>query len=114
MKLNEISYNGYRWINITEPDQEMVQYLSDNFKYHPLDMEDVLSKVQYPKIDSYSKYLFIILQFPIYESERRIYKRSELDIFLGENYLITINTGTLTPLQNFFETCRADELAKQR
>ncbi|OGE76901.1 MAG: hypothetical protein A3C85_01160 [Candidatus Doudnabacteria bacterium RIFCSPHIGHO2_02_FULL_48_21] len=114
MKLQEISYNGYRWINITDPDQEMVQYLGENFKYHPLDLEDVLSKVSYPKIDAYQNYLFIILQFPVYETARRIYKRSELNIFFGHDYLITINGGQLTALQNFFETCRIDEVARQK
>jgi len=114
VKLQEISYNGYRWINIIEPDQEMVLYLSENFKYHPLDLEDVLSKVTYPKIDAYQNYLFIILQFPIYEAVRRIYKRAELSIFFGQDYLITINNSQLTALQNFFETCRIDELARQK
>lgn len=114
MNLQEITYNGYRWINITQPDQEMVQYLSENFKYHPLDLEDVLSKTTYPKIDAYQNYLFIILQFPVYEATRRIYKRVELNIFFGHDYLITINNGELVALQNFFETCRIDELARQK
>lgn len=114
MKLQEIAHNGYRWINITEPDQEMIQYLSDNFKYHPLDLEDVLSKVTYPKIDTYQSYLFIILQFPVYEPQRRIYNRSELNIFFGHDYIVTINSGELTALQNFFDTCRIDELARQK
>lgn len=114
MTLQEITHNGYRWINITEADQEVVQYLSDNFKYHPLDLEDVLSKVSYPKIDAYQSYLFIILQFPVYEAARRIYKRSELNIFFGHDYLITIASSELTALQNFFDTCRVDELARQK
>ncbi|OGE84278.1 MAG: hypothetical protein A2846_03035 [Candidatus Doudnabacteria bacterium RIFCSPHIGHO2_01_FULL_49_9] len=114
MKLQEIAHEGFRWINITEPDQEMVQHLSDNFKYHPLDLEDVLSKISYPKIDAYQDYLFIILQFPVYEASRRIYKRCELNIFFGQDYLITINRGELSALQNFFDTCRVDELARQK
>lgn len=114
MSLQEIAFNGTRWLNITEPDPEMVHYLGENFHFHPLDLEDVLSKVQYPKIDAYQDYLFIILQFPIYDSAKRIYKRSELDIFFSKDYLITINSGELTPLQNFFETCKLDALARER
>src|SRR3989344_7877228 len=114
MKISEINYNDLRWINITGPDQEMVDYLRENFHFHPLDLEDVLSKVQYPKIDAYQEYLFIILQFPVYETERRIYKRSELNIFFGKNYLITINQGKLLAIQNFFETCKIDELAREK
>ena len=114
MKISEINYNDLRWINITGPDQEMVDYLRENFHFHVLDMEDVVSKVQYPKIDAYQEYLFIILQFPLYESHKRIYKRTELDIFFGKDYIITINSGELNPLQNFFETCRADDSAREK
>ncbi|KKW23131.1 MAG: Mg2 transporter protein CorA family protein [Parcubacteria group bacterium GW2011_GWA2_51_12] len=114
MKFEELKHNGKRWINITEPDGEMVSFLKDNFHFHPLNLEDIVSKVGYPKVDAYQDYLFIILQFPIYESDRRIYRRDELDIFLGHDYLITINSGALTALQNFFETCKLDELAREK
>ena len=114
MKISEINYNKQRWINIIEPDQQMVNYLGKNFHFHALDLEDVLSRTQYPKIDAYQDYLFIILQFPLYESGKRIYKRSELDIFFGQDFLITINNGELNPLQNFFETCRADESPREK
>jgi magnesium transporter len=114
MKLQEIKHNNLRWINITDPDQEMVGYLSKTFNYHPLDLEDVLSKVQYPKVDAYEDYLFIMLQFPVYEPSRRIYKRSELNLFIGRDYIVTINSGELIALQNFFETCRVDEGAREK
>ena len=114
MKFEELKHNGYRWINITEPDAEMVNYLKDNFHFHPLNHEDIVSKVGNPKVDAYQDYLFAILQFPVYEKDRRIYKREELDIFFGRDYLITINSGSLQALQNFFETCRLDELAREK
>jgi len=114
VKFEELKHNGYRWINITEPDAEMVNYLKDNFHFHPLNLEDIVSKVGYPKVDAYQDYLFAILQFPVYEKDRRIYKREELDIFFGRDYLITINSGSLQALQNFFETCRLDELAREK
>lgn len=114
MNLQEVTHKKFRWLNIREPDAEMVNFLKDNFRFHPLDLEDVLSKVQYPKIDAYQDYLFIILQFPVFESDRRIYRRTELDMFFGRDYLITINSGRLAGLQNFFETCLADEVAREK
>ncbi len=114
MKLQEVSHNEFRWINITEPDQEMVEYLEKNFKYHPLNLEDVLSKTTYPKIDVYPSYLFIILQFPIFEADRHIFKRSEVSIFMGPDYLITINDGGLAALQNFFNNFLSDTEARKK
>lgn len=114
MKLQEITYQNLRWINITEPDQAMVDYLRENFHFHPLNLEDVLSKVGFPKVDAYQDYLYIVFQFPVYESDRRIYKRDEVDVFLSKDYIITVNSGRLASLQNFFETCRLDELAREK
>lgn len=114
MKYQEIVHNNHRWININEPDKEMVGFLNENFNFHPLAIEDVLSKFQFPKIDSYKDYLFIILQFPIFLSGKNLYKRSEVDIFLGDDYLITINSGELQPLKNLFELCSKDEQARQK
>lgn len=92
----------------------MVRYLEENFKFHHLDLEDVLSKTTFPKIDAYDKYIFIIMQFPVYEEARQIYKRSELEIFLGKDYLITINDGGLKTLQDFFQKCKNDETARKQ
>jgi len=114
MKLEEINYQGQRWINITEPDQDMVNFLRDEFGFHGLDLEDVLSKYQYPKVDAYSEYLFVILQFPVHDKERQIFRRSEVDIFFGKDYLITINSGKLNTLQDFFKACKVDEVARKK
>jgi len=114
MKLEEISHRDFRWINIKEPDQEMVDFLKKNFHFHPLDLEDIVSKVQYPKVDAYQDYLYVMLQFPSYEEAARIYKRSELNVFYGKNYLITINSRPLAPLQSFFKNCQTDPLTREK
>ena len=43
--------------------------LAQRFGWHPLDLEDVLSKRQRPKVDEYDDYLFIVLHFPRYDKE---------------------------------------------
>ena len=43
--------------------------LAGRFGWHPLDVEDVLSKRQRPKVDDYADegYLFGVLHFPVYD-----------------------------------------------
>ncbi len=114
MKLQEIKQDNLRWINITNPDHEMVEYLEKNFEFHPLALEDVMSKTTFPKIDNYEDHLFIILQFPVYEADRQIFKRSELTAFFGKDYLITVNDGHLAALQNFFQRCHDDKASREK
>ena len=110
----EIIQNGHRWINITEPDEEVADFVRDEFNVHPLVLEDILSKFEFPKIDAFDKYLFVILQFPIYDQKKNMYIRTELDVLLGKDFLVTINSGKLKPLQTFFEKCQSDKQARER
>lgn len=114
MKREEIAHNKLRWINIVNPNQESLEQLRSEFGFHLLDLEDVLSKYQFPKIDAYPDYLFIILQFPVYRKERQMYLRTELDIFFGKNYLITINSGKQTQLQSIFKSAKQNAKTREK
>jgi magnesium transporter len=108
--VNSIACGKLNWIYIETPTTQNVEYLAQNFNFHPLNLDDVLSRVQRPKIDEYPDHLFIVLHFPVYDKENRVTHPSEVDIFIGENYVITIHkSGDLKPLAKFFKECRLDE-----
>jgi len=80
-----------KWHHILDPKEEDLQYLADNFYFHPLDIEDCRSKInQRSKIDIYDDYYFIILHFPKFDHINRFLKTKEVKIFWGEDYVITI------------------------
>ena len=45
---------GLRWVNIERPTALEWAWLEEHFDFHPLDLEDVLSRNQRPKIDEYT------------------------------------------------------------
>ena len=64
------------------PDVETAHVLAERFGWHPLDVEDIVSKRQRPKVDDYEDdgYLFAVLHFPVYDksdpaAERRRARR---------------------------------------
>src|SRR5919108_6374393 len=83
----EIAAAGLRWLNIEAPTAAETAWLAQHFQFHELDLEDVLSTRQRPKIDEYEDYLFIVLHFPVYDAAVRRLNAGELDIFLGQDYL---------------------------
>ncbi len=108
--VNSIACGKLTWIYIETPTTQDVEYLAQNFNFHPLNLDDVLSRVQRPKIDEYPDHLFIVLHFPVYDKENRVTHPSEVDIFISESYVITIHkAGDLKPLAKFFKECRLDE-----
>jgi len=113
--INSVSCNGrLTWYYIEKPTSKEVQYLSDNFHFHSLALDDVLSKIQRPKIDDYGTYLFIVLHLPVFDKANRVTTASELNIFIGENFLITSHKGDLKPLSKFFNECHLDEEIRQK
>ena len=42
--VHELSASGLTWVNVVAPDVETAQMLAERFGWHPLDVEDVVSK----------------------------------------------------------------------
>ena len=87
----------------------MAADLAERFGWHPLDVEDVLSKRQRPKVDEYPDYLFGVLHFPFYDKAVQRLNAAELDFFLGQSYLVTLPNVELLPVSRLFQRCVDDE-----
>jgi magnesium transporter len=104
----ELESSGLTWIHLEAPDQGHASTLAERFGWHPLDVEDVLSKRQRPKIDDYPDYLFVVLHFPFYDKFVQRLNAAELDVFLGHDYLVTLPNVELHPVAHLFRRCQAD------
>jgi magnesium transporter len=108
-RLAELDGHGLTWVNLDTPTARDAGALAERFSWHPLDLEDVLSKRQRPKVDEYPEYLFVVLHFPVYDKTIQRLNAAELDIFLGPDFLITIPNVELLPVTRLFARCEEDE-----
>jgi len=109
-KIQSISEGKLTWIYMENPSEAEGRYLADTFGFHPLEIDDVLSRAQRPKIDEDDDHLFIVLQFPVFDKENRMTRPSEVDVFIGEDYVVTVHcNGDLKPLSKFFRECQIRE-----
>ena len=108
-RIAELNAQGLTWVHVTAPDQEVAMELAERFGWHPLDVEDILSKRQRPKVDDYPDYLFAVLHFPWYDSSVQRLNAAELDIVLGPDYLVTMPNVPLLPVDRLFSRCAEDE-----
>ena len=107
--INKVAWQNLTWLNIERPTRQEMDYLAQNYPFHPLDLDDCLSKVQLPKIDEYENYLFIILHFPVFDHRTRITRPSQVSIFLGKDYLVTVHNGDLKPFAALPVRCQQDD-----
>jgi len=112
----ELSAAGLTWIHLDAPSLERAQELAEQFGWHPLDVEDVMSKRQRPKVDDYADegYLFGVLHFPVYDRAIQRLNAGELDVFVGPDYLVTLPTVELLPVTRLFQRCQDDDRFREQ
>ena len=112
-RLAELVDGGLTWIHQEGPTQDEALQLARRFGWHPLDIEDVMSRRQRPKVDVYTEegesYLFAVLHFPVYDKAIGRLNAGELDVFLGTDYLVTLPTVELRPVSLLFRRCLENE-----
>ena len=113
LNLESLTYGDLTWVNIERPTERETEYLAQNYPFHPLDLDDCLSRIQRPKIDEYKDYLFLVFHFPVFSKETRVTTTSQLSVFIGGKYLITLHKGELKPLVKLFRECQIDEESQQ-
>ncbi|MFC1950764.1 magnesium transporter CorA family protein, partial [Chloroflexota bacterium] len=113
LNLESLTWGNLTWVNIDGPTEQETEYLAQNYHFHPLDLDDCLSRIQRPKIDEYKKYLFLVFHFPVFNKETLVTTPSQLTVFISENYLITLHKGELKPLVKLFRECQIDEESQQ-
>ena len=113
LNLESLTWGDLTWVNIESPTERETEYLAQNYSFHPLDLDDCLSRIQRPKIDEYKNYLFLVFHFPVFNIKARVTTTSQLSVFIGEKYLVTLHKGELKPLVKLFKECQIDEESQQ-
>lgn len=113
LNLESVTWDNLTWLNIERPTKREMEYLAQNYPFHPLDLDDCLSRIQRPKIDEYEEYLFAIFHYSRWDKKARISIHEQVAVFIGAQYLITIHNGRLKPMVSFFRACQSEEKVRQ-
>src|SRR5436190_15223680 len=106
-RIAEIEAAGLRWLQLEEPTAVETAWLAENFDFHELDLEDVLSTRQRPKIDEYDDYLFVVLHVPRFDKAVGRLNAAELNVFVGPDFVITLPNVPLKPVGRLFSRLSA-------
>jgi magnesium transporter len=81
------------WVDLASPSPEEGRILAEVFHFHPLAVEDAQSALQFPKIETYPGYLYVVLHGIDVEAEATGIATRDVDFFVGANFLVTIHDG---------------------
>jgi magnesium transporter len=93
------------WVDIAEPGDAEFQLLSELFRFHPLSLEDARSALQFPKVEHYPDYLYLVLHGIDAEAAARTFSTRDVDFFLGRNYLVTVHDGRSRSIARLRDAC---------
>lgn len=81
------------WIGLVRPDEHDLASLATEFDLHELAVEDAVQAHQRPKLERYGKTLFLVLRAARYDDQREEVDFSELHVFVGDDFVITVRHG---------------------
>ena len=93
------------WVDLAAPSPLEALILSDTFRFHPLSVDDAMASIQFPKVESYDGYLYIVLHGIDFHEGDHCFATHDVDFFLGPTYLVTVHDGHAASINELHETC---------
>lgn len=106
--------NLFLWVDLENPTaEESKLVLEDLFHFHPLSVEDCVMVSPSPKVEEYNPkegdqftpYLFMVIHAVDYSRKDGVFATSELNFFLGKNFLVTYHEKPLKAVSLVEERC---------
>lgn len=91
------------WVDLSEPTEEEIKLVLEQvFQFHPLAIEDCVADSPFPKLEDYGDYLYIVMHAVDYTKTEH-FTTTEIDLFLGKNFLVSFHRKPLKPVQTTFD-----------
>jgi len=110
---------GMIWVDLEAPSDVERGILERVFKFHKLAIENAMTLSNHPRIEDYGDYLYLVVHGVTstgsggLSGESRI-SMQEIDIFLGERYVITYHAGTDRSIDSVRKKCTQYDLLMSR
>ncbi len=93
------------WVDLDDPtDEEIKTILEGVFQFHPLEIEDCATPSSLPKIEDYDDHLFLVTHAVDFTRTEK-FNTTELDLFLGKDFLVTFHRKPLRSVQAALDRC---------
>jgi magnesium transporter len=98
------------WVDFVSEPPETCQPILEAFGFHPLSIDDALQETHVPRLDDWSDYLYVVLNYMKIEPNGATWNTEvdELDMFLGKNYLVTHHDYPISAIDDTWDACDRD------
>ena len=100
--------DSFVWVGLYQPDEAEFKAVRDEFALHELAVEDGVKAHQRPKMEVYDEDLFVVLKTARYDDENETVEFAELQLFVGERYVVTVRHGEASALSEVRRNIEGD------
>jgi magnesium transporter len=101
---------GMLWVDFVAEPPDLCLPILESFGFHHLAIEDALQETHVPKLDDWTDYLYVVLNYMNVDKDRDQWQTTvdELDIFLGSNYIVTHHDHPIAAVDETWHSCDRD------
>jgi len=93
------------WVDLQSPSIPESLVLTDTMAFHQLSVESAMSPLQYPKVEAYDGYLYVVLHAIDFAAAGSGFRTRDIDFFLGRSFLVTVHEGRSRAIEELLEHC---------
>jgi magnesium transporter len=98
----------FLWLDLQNPQDEEINLLREEFKFHPLAIEDATRHPERPKLDAYENYYFMVFYAIGYDTAKRRLSAQPIGLFIGANYIVSVHQGEITTIDETIKRWQAN------
>jgi magnesium transporter len=102
-------HNGITWLDLENPSRQDISAYAESHHFHALHLEECLVKGQLPQVEVEKDYIFAVFYFPSYNATKDKIVTSQVGVFLGKDYLLTVHEDSTPTIRHLFAKCEQDE-----
>ena len=110
--MNILKHKELTWVDIEDPKDGDITYLRTNFNLPEGILEEIIPPSQHSKIEDFDNIFYFVLYLPEFDRKSRLSHNRELDVVLGQDFLITSHYKSIGPVMDFFNRLNTHEEEK--
>jgi len=108
--ISRYRYKDTVWVDITQPTDEEVAKVFDEFHIQPSIANEFLTPSIKSRVELHRSYIYLILHFPAHKNSRDVDTRQEVDFIIGRNFLITARYDTVEAIDKFAKVVEVNSI----
>ncbi len=102
MAHKELKGKKFVWHHVSKYTDHDIEFLQKDFKFHPLDFDDIREMAELPKLDVYKYYLFGIFAIPYYNAASDRIEKADVAIFVSAKEVVTVTREKIDAIDRYF------------